>query len=243
MLFDSGGKAFWLTAALSVLGLEPRLHRDVILDVLTPLCWNPDPSFQLWVLACWLGVLYCWHSGAEMGLLAFKVPETTLKTEKSETTVENGNEDSAMSPEDRDFLPQALDAFLGIEVSLSDFLCRRKKGTTQICKRIFQIMDNLWLGVYESITEGMKTVACVYIYFKHLTSLRAAWDLCQLTKRVRLSELLDCVLLDVKGFWSFWAKILSSHSSCSLLTERRTASFCLNPQVAYWWSDWARFKV
>ena len=46
-----------------------------------------------------------------MGLLTFKVPETTLKTEKSETTVENGNEDSAMSPEDRDFLLQALDAF------------------------------------------------------------------------------------------------------------------------------------
>lgn len=62
-----------------------------------------------------------------MGLLAFKVPETTLKTEKSETTVENGNEDSATSPEDRDFLLQALDAFLDTEMSSSDFLWKTEK--------------------------------------------------------------------------------------------------------------------
>lgn len=62
-----------------------------------------------------------------MGLLAFKVPETTLKTEKSETTVENGNEDSAMSPEDRDFLLQALDGFLDTEMSPSDFLWKTEK--------------------------------------------------------------------------------------------------------------------
>jgi len=45
MLFDSGGKAFWLTAALLVSEFEVRLCRDVIQDVPhTPL---PTPQPQL----------------------------------------------------------------------------------------------------------------------------------------------------------------------------------------------------
>lgn len=40
----------------------------------------------------------------EIGLLAFKVPETTSKTQRSEATVQNGNEDSMMLSEDKDFV-------------------------------------------------------------------------------------------------------------------------------------------
>lgn len=44
MLFDSGGKDFWLTAVLLVSELEVRMCRNVIQDVPhTPL---PIPQFQ-----------------------------------------------------------------------------------------------------------------------------------------------------------------------------------------------------
>lgn len=45
MLFDSGGKAFWLTAVLLVSELEVRLCRDVIQDV--PHTPPPTPQPQL----------------------------------------------------------------------------------------------------------------------------------------------------------------------------------------------------
>lgn len=101
MLFDSGGKAFWLAAVLLVSELEVKLCRDVIQDVPHMLLPTPQPQLSAGMVA---GVLNSWHTRTEIGLLAFKVPETTSKTEKSATPVENWNEDSNMLPEDRDLL-------------------------------------------------------------------------------------------------------------------------------------------
>lgn len=70
---------------------------------LTPLRLLSNPSFQLHGI----GMVAAWTAGSQQ-LRCFqgasKVPETTSKTEKSETSVENGNEDSTMLSEDKDFL-------------------------------------------------------------------------------------------------------------------------------------------
>lgn len=147
MLFDSGGKDFWLTAMLLVSELEVRMCRNAIQDVPhTPL---PAPQPQLSAVGTKMvagGIEMLAHKSWNQ-FTCFSGARDHIKEKRLNHCGKWERRQHYIAW--RQGLPsQVFGTFSDIKMSLAGFLWKtEKKFTTQICKKIFKIMNNIWLGM------------------------------------------------------------------------------------------------